>query len=121
MGDITAQLKDGVLGGKFALTEPLLVDFKSHNTNDSANHCCHVLQKPYTRIKNKHYGKLCDIIWLHDTACPNMADGFGPTCHKMGGAYHSAYSPGSDDVIFTSWGVLKKTSERYVFMLDSEV
>ena len=50
-----------------------------------------------------------------------MANSLGPTCHKMGGAYHSAYSPGSDDVIFTSWGVLKKTSERYVFMLDSEV
>jgi len=121
MGDITAQLKDDVLGGKFALAEPLLVDFKSHNSNDSANHYCHVLQKPYTRIKNKHYAKLYDIIWLHDTACPNMADGLGPTCHKMGGAYHSACSPGSDDMIFTSWGVLKKTSEGYVFMLDSEV
>jgi hypothetical protein len=73
---------------------------------------------PRSRTK---YGKLCDIIWLHDTACPNMADGFGPTCHKVGGAYHYAYSPGTDDVIFTSWGVLKKISEDYVFMLASEV
>jgi len=86
MGDITAQFKDGVPGGRFALTGPLLLDFKSHNTNDSANHYCHVLQKPYTNIENKHYSKFYDIILLHDSVCPIMADGLGPTCHKMGGA-----------------------------------
>jgi len=58
MGDITAKRKDGVPCGKFALTGPLLLDFKSHNANDSANHYCHVLQKSYTKIKNKHYCKL---------------------------------------------------------------
>ena len=87
MGDITAQLKDSVLVGQFVLTGPLLLDFKSHNTNDSANRCCHVLQKPYTKIKNKHHGTLNDIILLHDSACPNMADGSGPACHEIGGAY----------------------------------
>ena len=86
IGDITAQLKDGIPGGKFALTGPLLLDFKSHNTSDSVNHYWHVLRKPYTKIKNEHYGKLYDIIWLHDSAWPNVADGLGPTCHKMGGA-----------------------------------
>jgi len=86
VGDITAQLKDGVPVSRFALTGPLLLDFKSHNTNDSANNYCHVLQKQYTNIKNKRYSKFYDIILLHDSACPSMVDDLGPTCHKMGGA-----------------------------------
>jgi hypothetical protein len=69
MGDSAAQLKVGLLGGKFALTGPLLLNFKSHNTSDSADHYCHMLQKPCTKNKNKYHGKLYDIL-LPDVLAP---------------------------------------------------
>jgi hypothetical protein len=53
--------------------EPLLLDLKSCSNTINVNRYCLTLEEQFTKVKNKHHGKVINSInMLHDTANPHM-------------------------------------------------
>jgi Transposase. len=84
----------------------LLPDLKSHSDTINTKHYCQMLQKLYTKLKNKHQAKLIDgTILLHDNTCSHVAHTVQDQLNAMQKeVLNILHTPQTHHLsIFTSW------------------